>query len=264
MAEIKNKKVSFIEKCVRKIKPAIKSLYLWCEFNCKRLRDFIKMLFFDLITIGYSFVPSAIRFRLYASVKFLKIQKHVFLFLFYIKRAFFNFTGCVKNVKDDCISYFKNIFLKYWKLTLFMLFICVGIFLIEQDYSIKIEIENFANKLIHSPCQDKLFDLYTTLAGIIGTFLGLYFTAISIIAQTIYTKVNGEIGKLLNSIRLSNIYVKSLIFLLAFLLVSIFMMIQGIQLGIINFYIVFAFSFVSLICFWELALYIFLFFNPVN
>ncbi|MDR0977847.1 MAG: hypothetical protein LBL71_02275 [Endomicrobium sp.] len=118
--------------------------------------------------------------------------------------------------------------------------------------------------MVSSPRQKELFDLYCTLAAVIGTFLGLYFTALSIIAQTIYSNVNGEITRLLRSIRLSNIYVKSLIFLLAVLLMSIFMMILNVYFGIWHFYFIFIVSFISVISFWELASYVFLFFNPSN
>jgi hypothetical protein len=118
--------------------------------------------------------------------------------------------------------------------------------------------------LLYFSNQDKVFDLYLSLAGILATFLGLYFTASSIIAQTVYAKVNGGIKQLLNSIRISNIYIKSIIMLLAFILVSIFCMTHNIYIGLWNPIIVSTLSLVSIISFWELAQYLFLFFNPSN
>lgn len=246
-----------------KVRAAVTNVCDGLSFTKDCFKDFFSIVLYRIKSFGYYFAPSTIRFKLMTSMKFLRIRKCLYTDLvFRVKRSVFYIARYIKDAKDDTILYFKKIFLIHWKLTLFSLVVCFGIYLLEYHGTIKIGFSNIVNKLLESPNQKNLFDLYVALAGIIGTFLGLYFAAVSIIAQTIYAKVNGEISKLLSSIRLSNVYVKSIIALMAILLVSIFMMVQDIELGVWNFYLVAAFSFISLISFWGLASYIFLFFNP--
>ncbi|GEM_PF-6820369 len=264
MVKIRKKK-SFRTKVKVVANRTITNLCEGLSFTNENFKDFLSMSLYRIKSFGYYFAPSTIRFKLMTSVKFLRIRKHLYTDpIFRIKRFFFGLARYIKDAKGDTVLYFKEIFLRHWKLTLFTFVVCSGVFLLDYQGTIKIGLVTLAHELINSPNQKKLFDLYVGLAGTIGTFLGLYFTAASIIAQTIYAKVNGEIGKLLTSIRLSNIYVKSIIGLMAILLISIFMMVQGIKLGVWNFYLVAIFSFISLISFWELAFYIFMFFNPAN
>lgn len=259
------KKKSFRAKLKVKVCQFFTCFYEGLAFSYESFKDFFRIFLYKIKAFGYYCAPSTIRFKLMTSVKFLKVRKCFYIYpIFRIKRFFFSLARCIKDAKGDAVLYFKEIFLRHWKLTLFAFVVCFGIFLLDYQGTIKFGLVTLARELINSPNQKKLFDLYVSLAGIIGTFLGLYFAAASIIAQTIYAKVNGEIGKLLTSIRLSNIYVKSIIVLMAILLVSIFMMVQGIKLSIWNFYLVAIFSFISLVSFWELASYIFLFFNPAN
>ena len=228
------------------------------EVFIDKLQDVFQNIFFSCRCLLVQIYPKTIRFKLLTSYIFLKIRKKFFYTpRFFTKKIGFYSIEKIEKFIDDIILYFKEIFILHWKLTTLIITLCIILCLIE-----KTSLESIATSLVNSPKQDKLFDFYSTLATIVGTFLGLYFAAISIIAQTIYSKVNGEINKLLNSIRLSNVYIKSIVILLAVLLVSIFMMTQNIKLDIFNCYIVFIFSFISLISFWELASYIFLFFNP--
>ena len=259
------KKKSFGKKIGVVTNRAITNLYEGLSFTNESFKDLLSMSLYRIKSFGYYFAPSTIRFKLMTSAKFLKIKKRLYTDpVFRIKRFFFYLARYIKDVKSDIILYFKKIFIKHWKLTICTFVICLGTFLLDYHGSIKIGLSKIAYEFTHSPNQKNLFDLYVTLAGIIGTFLGVYFAAVSIIAQTIYVKVNGEIRKLLTSMRLSNVYVKSIIVLMAILLVSIFMMVQDIKLGVWNFCLIAAFSFISLISFWELASSIFLFFNPAK
>ncbi len=264
MVKIRKKK-SFRTKVKVVANRTITNLCEGLSFTNENFKDFLSMSLYRIKSFGYYFAPSTIRFKLMTSVKFLRIRKHLYTDpIFRIKRFFFSLARYIKDAKGDTVLYFKEIFLGHWKLTLFTFVVCSGVFLLDYQGTIKIGLVTLAHEFTHSPNQKNLFDLYVTLAGIIGTFLGVYFAAVSIIAQTIYVKVNGEIRKLLTSMRLSNVYVKSIIVLMAILLVSIFMMVQDIKLGVWNFCLIAAFSFISLISFWELASSIFLFFNPAK
>ncbi|MDR0800713.1 MAG: hypothetical protein LBN01_04235 [Endomicrobium sp.] len=111
--------------------------------------------------------------------------------------------------------------------------------------------------------QDRIFDLYLGIAAIIGTFLGLYFIAITIISQTVYSKIKGEIRSLLNADKITNLYIEKLIFLLSFVLISIFSMILKYEIGYFNFILTAFLAFITVISFWKLAIRVFNFFNPV-
>ena len=243
-------------KCVRNIKNGI-------SFLLNNIKDTIRLSVYKLKTISYRIAPSTIRYKLNTSVIFLKFKKKILIsFLFKLKIIAFNFRQITYSLLTGITLYFYNIFIRHWKLFIFVFALCAALVLYEYfDYG-KIGFLYIKEHLQHFYDHKKIFDLYLSLAGILATFVGLYFTASSIIAQTVYSKVNGEIKQLLNSIRISNIYIESIIILLAFILVSIFFMLHGIYIGLWNLAIVFILSFVSIISFWELAQYMFLFFNP--
>ncbi len=228
------------------------------------IKDNANLLFYKLKTMLYYMAPSTVRFKLNTSVFFLRFKnKFITKPTFICKRIMFNFNRVVSGVFIDIKLYFSNIFIRHWKLILFVSILCVTLILV--DYLGHNQTTFLYNTgLLYLSNQDKVYDLYLSLAGILATFLGLYFTASSIIAQTVYSKVNGGISQLLNSIRISNIYIKSIIMLLAFILVSIFCMTHNVYIGFWNPIVVSVFSLVSIISFWELAQYLFLFFNPAN
>ena len=224
-------------KCVRNIKNGI-------SFLLNNIKDAMRLSFYKLETISYYIAPSTIRYKLNTSVIFLKFKKFFLTsFLFKLKKIAFNFRQITYSLFTGIKLYFRNIFIRHWKLFIFVFVLCAALILYEYfDYG-KMGFLYIKEHLRYFYDHKKIFDLYLSLAGILATFLGLYFTASSIIAQTVYSKVNGEIKQLLNSIRISNTYIESIIILLAFILISIFFMLHGIS-------------------FWELAQYMFLFFNP--
>lgn len=233
-------------------------------FLFSNIKDNTNLLFYNLKTTLYYIATSTIRFKLNTSVFFLRFKnKCIKKTAFICKRTMFKFNQVISSLFTDIKLYFLNIFIRHWKLILFVSILCLGSILADYFGSQEIAFV-YKTGLLYFSNQDKVFDLYLSLAGILATFLGLYFTASSIIAQTVYAKVNGGIKQLLNSIRISNIYIKSIIMLLAFILVSIFCMTHNIYIGLWNPIIVSILSLVSIISFWELAQYLFLFFNPSN
>lgn len=233
-------------------------------FLSGNIKDNANFLFYKLKTILYYIAPSTIRFKLNNSVLFLKFKsKCIKKIAFICKRTLFKFNQVISSFFTDMKLYFLNIFIRHWKLILFVSILCAVSILADYFGNQKVAFL-YEMGLLYFSNQDKVFDLYLSLAGILATFLGLYFTASSIIAQTVYAKVNGGIKQLLNSIRISNIYIRSIIILLAFILVSIFVMIHNVYIGLWNPIFVSVLSLVSIISFWELAQYLFSFFDPAN
>ena len=208
-------------KCVRNIKNGI-------SFLLNNIKDAMRLSFYKLKTISYYIAPSTIRYKLNTSVIFLKFKKFFLTsFLFKLKKIAFNFRQITYSLFTGIKLYFRNIFIRHWKLFIFVFVLCAALILYEYfDYG-KMGFLYIKEHLRYFYDHKKIFDLYLSLAGILATFLGLYFTASSIIAQTVYSKVNGEIKQLLNSIRISNTYIESIIILLAFILISIFFMLHG-------------------------------------
>ena len=233
------------------------------RFSKERLKQYATILLYKAKTYSYLFAPSTIRFRLMTSITFLKIRKRFFINpIFKIKRFLYTRTIRLKSLMSDIVIYFQQMFLKHWKALSIIITICVGLLILEYSGHVQIGITNIAHELVNSPYQDRLFDLYLTLVSVVSIFLGLYLAAVSIIAQTIGSKVNGNISAILKSMRLQSIYVISIVVLIAILLVSLFAMVLGITLGVLNFYIISIFAFITLVSFWTLATSIFLFLNP--
>ena len=182
---------------------------------------------------------------------------------FKIKRFCFQRIEKFRNIKVDSVNFFLNILIYcVFKPLLISLIIFVLLEFIEYRINSKTVFisEIFKRCSIN---QDRMFDLYLGIAAIIGTFLGLYFTATTIISQTVYSKIKGEIRSLLNADKIANLYIKILIFLLSFVLISIFLMMLKYEIGCFNFILTAFLAFIALISFWKLAIRVFNFFNPV-
>jgi hypothetical protein len=104
--------------------------------------------------------------------------------------------------------------------------------------------------------------LFGTIAQIAGVFLGLYFTAVSGIAATVYADVPGEVRLLLTREKLGNVYIKIVAFLGAFALVLSTAKVIGIEIGLVNTAVVGVLGALSIFAFVMLGLRTFYFFSP--
>lgn len=104
--------------------------------------------------------------------------------------------------------------------------------------------------------------LFGTIAQIAGVFLGLYFTAVSGIAATVYADVPGEVRLLLTREKLGSVYIKIVAFLGAFALVLSTAKVIGIQIGLVNTAAVGLLAALSIYAFVMLGLRTFYFFSP--
>lgn len=248
-----------IKKGLSRINRAFRSWFSFIKLRTKNVYNTCVIFFKTSI---YNLSPSTIRFRYYASFSVSKLRKQFIIYpIFYIKKFLFLGIGKVKEFFINVWLYIKYICLWHWKISLIIVLLCLVSFLFIKDTGLGLKLVDATKYFMNSPNQDRLFDLYLALTAITGTFIGLYFTAISITSQTIYTKVNADIHNLLSTVKLSNVYIKSVIFLFAILLILILLMIQGVNLGKFGFYAVFLFAFISLTSFWRLGIYIFQFFN---
>lgn len=69
--------------------------------------------------------------------------------------------------------------------------------------------------LLHTLDKDTYVQMLTVIAGVMGVFLGLYFTAVSTVISNAYSSVSGDVRELILRDRLGNNYVKLVAFLTA-------------------------------------------------
>ena len=69
--------------------------------------------------------------------------------------------------------------------------------------------------LLHPMNKDAYVAMLTTIASVVGVFLGLYFTAVSTVISNAYSSVSGDVRELILRDRLGNKYVNLLAFLIA-------------------------------------------------
>mgnify|MGYP000936248503 CR=1 FL=1 len=69
--------------------------------------------------------------------------------------------------------------------------------------------------LLHPMNEDAYVAMLTAIAGVVGVFLGLYFTAVSTVISNVYSSVSGDVRELILRDRLGNKYVNLLAFLIA-------------------------------------------------
>lgn len=69
--------------------------------------------------------------------------------------------------------------------------------------------------LLHPLSEDAYVAMLTAITGVMGVFLGLYFTAVSTVISNAYSSASGDVRELILKDRLGNKYVKLLAFLTA-------------------------------------------------
>lgn len=92
--------------------------------------------------------------------------------------------------------------------------------------------------------------------------MGLYFTAISVVASTAYAKVPGDVRSLVIQEKVSNFYIRVIALLCAMAILSLAAHSLGIYLGILNLFIITFFGIATIFGFVKLGTRIFYFFDP--
>jgi len=175
--------------------------------------------------------------------------------IFYLKRFLFNRKKNFIHIQEDYYNIF-NIIKSIYKLLFFTTFIIVLFWFLEKY------LKNFSGYKDLKIDDKSLFDFYKTISTIVGAFLGLYFTATSIIAQTIYSKIQGDIRALLLADKFGNFYIKSLVGLFAYSLSLSILSLFEVNFGFSNLVFLSLWSFLSLFSFWNVSISIFRFFDP--
>lgn len=107
-------------------------------------------------------------------------------------------------------------------------------------------------------------DFLTTLMQISGIFLGLYFTAISVVISTVYDRVPQSVRSILLEEKVGNSYIKVVALLGAVALIMLILTIFNKSPGIFNLILVSSLGILSILSFIELGKRIFIFFDPIH
>lgn len=105
-------------------------------------------------------------------------------------------------------------------------------------------------------------NLFSTLALISATFLGLYFTAVSVVVSTIYARVPGDIRSLLLHEKIGNIYIGIVAFLGGTSVILLAASAMGFQVGLFNTILMVSLGTMAILSFVELGKRAFYFFDP--
>lgn len=105
-------------------------------------------------------------------------------------------------------------------------------------------------------------DLYSTTAQIAGVFLGLYFTALSLLASTSYREVPADLRRVVVEERVGSVYLKVVAFTGALALYCLGAQVVGFEPGVLNASLVTLLGALSVVSFVLLGLRVFTFFDP--
>lgn len=105
-------------------------------------------------------------------------------------------------------------------------------------------------------------NLLGIVAQVAGVFLALYFTAISVVASTVYARVPGEIRELLTKEKVGNLYIQIVTFTVAVATLLLGKNAFGFSINSLDMLIVVLLSIITIFSFIVLGLRIFSYFNP--
>ena len=105
-------------------------------------------------------------------------------------------------------------------------------------------------------------DTLTAVVQVSGVFLGLYFTAVSVVASTVYSEVSSDIRALLIREKTGNQYLNVLALLASVALIALLLIGFGYKTGLLLFLFIILMSIYAILSFVKLGLRIFYFFNP--
>lgn len=104
--------------------------------------------------------------------------------------------------------------------------------------------------------------LFSTVAQISGIFLGLYFAAVSAIAAAVYADVPGEVRLVLIREKVGNVYIRTVAFMGAFVLILLSALSVHVHVGLLNILFAGMLSALSVLAFVALGYRAFNFFSP--
>jgi len=110
--------------------------------------------------------------------------------------------------------------------------------------------------------QQSTVALLSTLVQVAGVFLGLYFTAVSIIVSTVYVRVSPEIRHLLTREKVGNLYLRSIALLGAVALLLLAQSISGLTPATLNLFLVIILGLYAIYGFVVIGFRAFVFFDP--
>lgn len=126
------------------------------------------------------------------------------------------------------------------------------------------ELANWLRSLATSTRFEALDSVLLTLLQVIGVFLGLYFTAVSVVASTVYARVQADIRDLLTREKVGNSYLRLLVLVAAMSLTILAASVIGHQPGILTSLFTLTLGFFALLSFLPLGNRIFRFFDPTS
>ncbi len=112
--------------------------------------------------------------------------------------------------------------------------------------------------------QPTFANLLGILASISGVFLGLYFTAVSLVAGATYARVPGDIRSLLVQEKIGNIYIRIVALLAAVSTVGLAAITLKAELGLLNLVLVAGLGLISILSFVALGIRTLEFFDPTS
>lgn len=158
------------------------------------------------------------------------------------------------------------LWLVFWP-AIFAIFLVVGLEVFDRFFFTPIVAPHIFpawSKLSSQIDASALTTTVSTLAQIAGVFLGLYFTAVSVIASTIYAKVPGDVRSLLVEERLGNFYIRFVALLGAVSVILLAASSLGYDPGIFSIVLVNFLGVVSILSFVVLGQRTFYFFDPTR
>ena len=172
------------------------------------------------------------------------------------------------NNANESIKIFILLVEKIWKQAFLAILLVIGFFCLWEfikQYIIFSWIINyipFISKIGNN--LDAYRDFLTTLAQISGIFLGLYFTAVSVVISTAYTQVPKSVLKILLDEKIGNVYIKIVALLGAVSILMLLLVIYGESPGFLNLILISILGILSILSFIQLGKRLFYFFDPIH
>jgi hypothetical protein len=107
-------------------------------------------------------------------------------------------------------------------------------------------------------------DLLGIIAQVAGVFLALYFTAVSVVASTVYARVPEEIRQLLTREKVGNLYICIVTFTVAVATLLLGKSVFGYSINALDMLVVMVLSIITIFSFIVLGLRIFSYFDPTK
>lgn len=205
---------------------------------------------------------------------FWKLRYCLITSIFYLNKFFFKRKESVRIVKER-FSITKEL-VKSVILSILLAFtLVVALELLEKALIFIITISNkpfFVNlaeglRILYTNITNNsrtLITLFSIIASVSGIFLGLYFTAVSVVASSMFARVPDNLRDLLLKEKVGNLYIKILAMLTAVSVILIGYKSFGGQPGLITILFVIILGCFGIFCFVSLGVRAFFFFDPTK